>query len=134
MRRMSWEWVAPVAAASGTAIVGVTGILVTARSGQRQQTTALEVAQQQADAQVAVAREERLQRRLEAAYLELLTAITEFRYWAFTVYPMITSKADDYTMPPLPALPDANSKRSAMDSLLVAPRRTAYEGMGICRA
>lgn len=115
MRHMAWEWVAPVAAASGTAIVGGTGIIVTPRVGRRQQTTALAVAQQQADAQVAVAREERQQRRLEAAYLELLKAVTKIHYWAFTVYPLMgpagRSRGGEFRVADAPAGQDVRGDR-----------------------
>jgi hypothetical protein len=105
---MAWEWVAPVAGA----VVGVAGIIATYMSGSRQQQTALAVTQQQIDAQAAVAREERQQRRLEEPYLELLSALTRIHYWVFTVYPPITSKPEDYTMPPLPELPDSVQKEA----------------------
>jgi hypothetical protein len=84
---MAWEWVAPVAGSVATVAVGVTGIVATYKAGSRQQATALAAVRQQSDAQVAVAREERQQRRLEAAYSELLVAITEMGYWVHTVYP-----------------------------------------------
>lgn len=84
---MAWEWVAPVAGSMATVIVGVAGIVATYKAGNRQQATALAVAVagQQADAQVATAPEERQQRRLEEAYLEMLSVVTNIRYWAFTV-------------------------------------------------
>jgi hypothetical protein len=68
---MAWEWVAPVAGSVATVVIGVTGIVTTYRAGNRQQDTALMVGRQQVDAQVAVSREERQQRRLEEAYLEM---------------------------------------------------------------
>jgi hypothetical protein len=110
MTRMAWEWVAPTASTTAAIVVGVTGIVATYRAGSRQQATALAVTGQQVDAQVAVAREERQQRRLEEAYLELLAVVTTIRYWVFTVYPEITQTPEQYTMPPIPQPPDAPRK------------------------
>jgi hypothetical protein len=121
MRHMAWEWVAPVAGSAATAIVGVAGIVATYWAGGRQQETALAVARQQANLQVAVAREERQQRRLEEAYLELLSAVAMIHYWVFTVYPIITHKPEDYTMPPVPEMPDYGQKE-AMWTAYWSPR------------
>jgi hypothetical protein len=121
MRRVAWEWVAPTATAAASIAVGVTGIIATYRAGSRQQTTALAVAQQQADAQVAVAREERQQRRLEEAYLEMLSALTSIYYWVFTVYPELTETPEQYTMPPLPELSD-NARKEALWTAYWSPR------------
>lgn len=118
---MAWEWVAPTAGAVATITVGLGGIIATYKAGNRQSDTALAVGRQQADTQVAVAREERQQRRLEEAYLELLTAITKIHYWVFTVYPMMTKTAEEYTMPPLPELPDPE-RREALWTAYWSPR------------
>lgn len=112
MRSVTWEWVAPVAASAATVVVGLAGIVATYKAGSRQQATALAVARQQTDVQVAAAREERQQRRIEQAYLELLTALTKIHYWVFTVYPMFTSTPEQFTMPPLPELPDTEQKEA----------------------
>jgi hypothetical protein len=112
MGLMAWEWVAPVAGSVTAVAVGITGIVATYKAGNRQQATALAVARQQSDAQVAVAREERQQRRLEEAYLEMLAAITSIHYWVYTVYPIITQTPEQFTMPPLPELPDSASKEA----------------------
>ena len=92
---MAWEWVVPVAGAVTGVAVGLAGIIATYKAGNRQQATALAVVRQQADAQVAVAREERQQRRLEEAYLEMLAALTTIYYWVPTVYPMLTDKPEN---------------------------------------
>jgi hypothetical protein len=102
---MTWDWV-------GTLVVGVAGIIATYMAGARQQKTALAVVRQQIDAQVAVAREERQQKRFEEAYLELLSALTLVHYWVFTVYPPMTNKPEGYTMQPLPELPDSAQKEA----------------------
>jgi hypothetical protein len=109
---MAWDWVTPIAGAAATIVVGVAGIVATYKAGNRQQDVALTVARQQADVQAAVAREERQQRRLEAAYLEFLTVITKVRYWVFTVYPPLTNTPDQYTMPPLPELPNVDQQEA----------------------
>jgi hypothetical protein len=106
MSYVASEWVAPVASSVAVVVVGVAGIVATYKAGSRQQDTALAVARQQGDVQVAVAREERQQRRLEAAYLELLTAMTRIYYWVQTVYPLFTRTAEEFTMPPVPEVPD----------------------------
>src|SRR5689334_17694068 len=113
---MAWEWVAPTASATAAIVVGVTGIVATYRAGSRQQATALAVTGQQVDAQVAVAREARQQRRLEEAYLELLAVVTTIRYWVFTVYPEITQTPEQYTMPPIPQPPDVARKEALWTS------------------
>jgi hypothetical protein len=118
---MAWEWVAPIAGAVATVSVGVAGIVATYKAGSRQQNTALEVVRQQAEAQIAVAREERQQRRLEEAYLEMLAAITSIHYWVFTVYPALTNTLDQFTMPPLPDLPD-NARKEALWTAYWSPR------------
>jgi hypothetical protein len=107
MGRMAWEWVAPVVGG----IVGLAGIIAAYKSGSKQQETALRVVRDQVDGQVAVAREERQQRRLEAAYLELLSAITQVRYWIDTVYPLFM-KAGQSPMPPTPELPEPAKKEA----------------------
>jgi hypothetical protein len=112
MRLVAWEWVAPVAGAVTGVAVGLAGIIATYKAGNRQQATALAVVRQQSDAQVAVAREERQQRRLEEAYLEMLAALTGIHYWLFTVYPMITQTPEQFTMPPLPELTDSARKEA----------------------
>jgi hypothetical protein len=98
--------VAPVAASVATVAVGATGIVATYKAGARQRQTALAVTRQQADAQAAVAREERPQRRLEAAYIGMLAAVTNVFYWTHNVYPLLTRTAEEFTMPPIPDLPD----------------------------
>lgn len=70
---VAWEWIAP----TGTALVGVVGIAAAVYGGNRQTATALAVARQQVDGQVMIAREERLQRRIETAYAELLVVLIQ---------------------------------------------------------
>ena len=123
---MAWEWVAPTAGAVAAITIGLGGIIATYKSGNRQSDTALAVACQQADTQVAVTREERQQRRLEEAYLELLTAITKIHYWVFTVYPVMTRTTEEYTMPSLPELPDPERKEALWTALLVTTGTTTY--------
>jgi hypothetical protein len=114
---MASDWVAPVS----TSAVGIVGIIFTYRNGRRQQETALAVAQQQADAQVAVAREERQQRRLETAYMELLQVLSHTYEWVKAVYPMLTATREEYTMPPMPELP-GGLKADALITAYWSPR------------
>jgi hypothetical protein len=118
---VAWEWVAPIAGSVGTVSVGVAGIFATYKAGSRQQNTALAVVRHQAEAQVAVAREDRHQRRLEEAYLEMLAAVTSIYYWVFTVYPMLTNTPEQYTMSPLPELSD-NARKEALWTAYWSPR------------
>lgn len=118
---MAWEWVTAVAGGTVTAVTAVAGIVATYKSGNRQQETALAVAQQQADSQVAVAREERQQRRIEEAYLGMLAALTSIYYWAQAVYPFMTATEEQFTVPPLPELDDSQ-KREALWTAYWSPR------------
>lgn len=136
---MTWEWLA-------APVVGLAGIISTYLAGGRQQQTALAVVRQQTDVQVAVAREERQQRRLEEAYLETLTALSHIYYWVFAVYPPITQTPEQYTMPPLPELPDNARKEAAwtaywsprveqlMDEWQLTVRKLQHAGMSISMA
>jgi hypothetical protein len=121
MLHMAWEWVTPVAGGAVAAVAAVAGIVATYKSGNRQQQTALAVAQQQADSQVAIAREERQQRRLEEAYLGMLAALTSIYYWAQAVYPFMTNTPEQFTMPPLPEMAD-NEKKEALWTAYWSPR------------
>jgi hypothetical protein len=70
-----------------TLLLGLGGIAGTLIAGFRQTDTAIRVAKLSIDGQLAGAREERQQRRLEAAYTELLIRLTVVRNWANAVYP-----------------------------------------------
>jgi hypothetical protein len=104
-----------------TGAVGVAGIGGTILAARITSKSQMAVARQQTEAQVAVAREERQQRRLEEAYLEMLAAITSIYYWVPTVYPILTRMAEEFTMPPLPVLPD-NAKKEALWTAYWSPR------------
>lgn len=80
---MAWEWVGPTA----TAAVGIAGIAAALFSGARQQSTALNAAQKGIDGALAKDREEREQRRLENAYLELFAYLSRQNRWARSVRP-----------------------------------------------
>jgi hypothetical protein len=100
---MDPEWIVGLVV---TLLLGLGGIAGTLFAGFRQTDTAIRVAKLSIDGQLAGAREERQQRRLEAAYTELLIRLTVVRDWANAVYPMWTSTAGEYTMPPLPPASD----------------------------
>jgi hypothetical protein len=74
---MSWDWVAP----TGTAVVGLAGITATYLSGKRQVSSARELANDQVTAAATARREERNQRRIEAAYPALLDVLSEGADW-----------------------------------------------------
>ena len=112
MTLVAFDWANALTTAVPSIVLGLGGFVATYKTGNRQQDTALEVTRQQADAQVAVAREERQQKRLEGAYAELLTALTVMTYWVPTVYPPMTSTPEQFTMPPMPELPDSAKKET----------------------
>ena len=68
MSCMTWEWLA-------SSVVALAGIAAGVLAAYRQQQTSLAVVREQTDVQVAVAREERQQRRIEEAYLDMLRAV-----------------------------------------------------------
>jgi hypothetical protein len=67
--------VVPVVAAIGGSVVGLAGVAATYLSSRGQRATAVSIARIQADHQAVLAREERHQRRLEAAYRDLAKAV-----------------------------------------------------------
>jgi hypothetical protein len=114
---MAWEWVGDAA----TGVVAVAGIAATYWSGKRQQDTALKVARLNIDAQLASEREERHQRRIENAYDKLLVRLSEVRQWALSVYPLMTSTPEEFTMPEMPA-PGAGAQHEAAVTAIWSPR------------
>jgi hypothetical protein len=90
------------------------------QGGQPPAGTALAVARQSTNAQVGIAREERQQRRLEAAYQELLVFLSHRYAWVLTVYPLWSAEGG-YTMPPMPELPD-KAKSEALLTAYWSPR------------
>lgn len=118
---MAWEWVAPTASGVSGTIVGVTGIVATYKAGHRQQATALSAVKAQVDGQLQGLREERRQRRLENAYGELLMMLSETYQWARSVFPFITSNAEDYRLPPIPESADS-ARREAIVTAAWSPR------------
>ncbi|GAA2278366.1 hypothetical protein GCM10010402_38740 [Actinomadura luteofluorescens] len=94
--------------------IGLAGIVATYKAGNRQQETALAVAKQQADNQLAVAREERQQRRLETAYTDLLVMLSHVNEWLLRVYPMMTATKEEFTMPSMPEIPNRIEAEAAL--------------------
>ncbi len=92
------EWVGFV---SGL-VLGLAGIITAYKSTNRQQDTALKVAQQQIDGQLTMAREERHERRLEESYKQLVATLASDWAWIIKVYPSNPSSPADFTMPPPP--------------------------------
>ncbi|MCR3740247.1 hypothetical protein BS35_002802 [Actinomadura glauciflava] len=111
---VAWEWVSPVATSVGGFGIGLAGIVATYKAGNRQQETALAVAKQQADNQLAVAREERQQRRLETAYTDLLVMLSHVNEWLLRVYPMMTATKEEFTMPSMPEIPNRIEAEAAL--------------------
>lgn len=109
---MATDWFAPVV----TAAVAAMGIGFTYKAGERQAETALKVSKEQSESNLAAQREERLQRRLEDAYHELIIMLTETYRWAQSVYPMFTATVEQYTMPPMPQRAD----RARVEALVTA--------------
>jgi hypothetical protein len=77
---MAWEWVAPVV----TGVVGVAGVAGTVMSGRRQ-----------ANVTVQLAREERVQARLEQAYQEVQRVVDRSAKWAVSALPFIGGPGQD---------------------------------------
>lgn len=94
---MAWEWVAPVATAAG-ASAGVLGTVLTARGGRRHAETIARETNAHAER---MARSERQQERLEAAYGELMRMAEATGHWASRVFPMMDTDPPQ----PVPALP-----------------------------
>jgi hypothetical protein len=76
---MAWEWLAPAAAVAGAFVGGGTTWLV--GRGARKHAEAL--ADKKYDHDERMAQQGRQQKRLEDAYVELLTLMGRFRSWAF---------------------------------------------------
>ncbi|MEU4284852.1 hypothetical protein [Nocardiopsis dassonvillei] len=94
---MAWEWVAPVA----TSIVALGGIASAFFSNKENQKTTRLVSEEQIKADFNKTKEERRQRRLEEAYIHLVTILAERTPWVDKVYPIFTNTPEEYTMPPL---------------------------------
>jgi hypothetical protein len=84
---MAWEWVAPVV----TGVVGVAGVAGTLLSGRRQ-----------ANVTVQLAREERVQARLERAYQEVERVVERYGQWAVATMPFMTVGEHNPHPPPPP--------------------------------
>lgn len=95
---MAWEWVAP----TSTAALGLAGIAATYWSGRGQTETARAVAERQAQATLHLQREERQQRRIEAAYPVLLDAVAEASVWIWRVDRFVLGEFDHGRPPQMP--------------------------------
>lgn len=87
---MAWEWVGPTAVGA----VGMTGIIFTWLTGKQAREHA-----------ASLAKEERVQRRLEETYLALLDMAERMGQWAQMVRPMMDT-IPPQSVPPLPGLPE----------------------------
>jgi hypothetical protein len=86
---MAWEWVAPVATATTAIAIGGAGIVFTWLTGK-----------QARDHARAIAKEARVEQRLESAYIELLEIAERAGQWAEMAYPVTGTNP----VPPLPSL------------------------------
>lgn len=109
---MDYAWVGWLS----SGLVGLGGLFVAWKAGDRQQRTALAVAEKQIEGQREAADRERRQRLLEVSYLELLRDLAGVYQWAYRVYPRRTMTAEKWTMPPVPNLPGS----SRTDAVLTA--------------
>jgi hypothetical protein len=96
------EWLPYVAGASSGVIVGVAGVVARYRAGRRQADTSLAVAERQVRAAADASREERNQRRLEAAYPPLLDVLTQGHEWIWKLESYVTTGSDER-----PRMPEA---------------------------
>jgi hypothetical protein len=84
---MAWEWVAPVV----TGVVGIAGVAGAVLSGRRQ-----------ANVTMQLAREERVQARLERAYQEVERVVERYGQWANATMPFMTVGEHNPHPPPPP--------------------------------
>ena len=110
---MAWEWVAPV----GTSVVGIAGIAAAYFSGRRQTRTEREVAADQAAATLRAMREERQQRRIEAAYPMLLDVVAEGSAWLWRVDTFALGGTDDLRPPAQPEAVASLVQRGSLTSV-----------------
>ena len=110
---MAWEWVSPVAAASGGLFGGAIGAYFAWLSGQQSREQVSRTLQEQFGHDRLQAREDREQQRLENAYLELLRMTERVGNWAQMVYPVIQTG-------PLPETPLPSPEVQAATAALLA--------------
>jgi hypothetical protein len=99
---MAWEWVSPVAAASGGVVGGGLGAFFTWLTGKQSRDQVVKTLEEQFGHDRLQAREAREQERLENAYLELVKMAARVGNWAQMVYPTVETAPLPKT--PLPSL------------------------------
>jgi hypothetical protein len=127
---MAWEWVSPVAAASGGLLGGGIGAFFTWLTGKQSREHAEWTLEQQLGATRLLAREERQQERLRDAYLELLKMAERVGHWAQFVNPEMDtnpSSMPDVRLPPLEMQADAAALVEAFGSNQVRDRSEAWQ-------
>jgi hypothetical protein len=98
---MAWEWVSPVAAASGGLLGGAIGAYFAWLSGKQSRDQISQTLQDQFGHDRLQAREAREQERLQNAYLELLKMTEQVGVWAEMIYPMFEDgPPPDTQLPP----------------------------------
>jgi hypothetical protein len=114
---MAWEWVAPVAGA----VVALTGLAVGTFTARTAKASAQQAAQIGADAQVRIAREERLERQLDRAYTVLLQYASQLGQWRYEVRKVVEKESVD--IPDAPQ-PPAKEETEALVNLYVSDEVT----------
>src|ERR1700735_900546 len=121
---VAWDWMAPM----GTAVVGLAGIAATYFSGGRQAATAREVTEHQSEALLLAQREERHQRRIEAAYPALLDVLSKLRHWAMQVDEYMVGYIEERP-PPMPQDEVELANQDIARCLVVKRRGLGRRGM-----
>lgn len=119
------DWMWPVATACSSALVGVSGVIATYRSGHRQTHTALEIARQNTDNDFRLLVEERRLTRTTAAYTELMAQLFVVRGWVSSVFDRSASK---YEMPEYPVEAVTAQSDAAVQLGWTAPVQDLYGG------
>lgn len=96
------EWVPVAVGASSGVVVGIAGVIATYKAGKRQADTSVAVAERQVRAAADASREERNQRRLEAAYPPLLDVLTQGHEWIWKLESYVSTGSDER-----PCMPEA---------------------------
>lgn len=127
---MAWEWVSPVAAASGGFFGGVVGAYFAWLSGKQSRDQVSRTLQEQFGHDRLQAREDREQQRLENAYLELLRMTERVGQWAQIVYPFLqTGPLPETPMPPLEVQADTAALLAAFGTEEVREKTEAWRAV-----
>ncbi|MEU8284151.1 hypothetical protein AB0C01_07410 [Micromonospora sp. NPDC048905] len=95
---MAWDWVVPVATSGFGTLVGISGIVISFKTGERSRQHAenlakerhrheLELAKQKSGHDLRLAREQRQQERRATAYVEIVKEVQRVSFWANASHP-----------------------------------------------